>query len=112
MKPILVAIHIFVSVALIFIVLIQKGRGADMGAAFGGSSQALFGSSTATTLIHKVTTIIAVIFMLTSLGLTLYTGRSHMNSIMEGVKPTEAPVAAKKTPAAATPAQTPSKGVK
>jgi len=110
LKPVLLVIHIFVSLALVFIVLIQKGKGADMGAAFGGSSQAVFGSSTATTLLHKVTTIMAIIFMMTSLGLTLYIGRGHMSSVMEGVKPAKAPVATEKAPAKA--AETPSKGSK
>ncbi len=81
-----------------------------MGAAFGGSSQAVFGTSTATTLLHKVTTIMAIVFMLTSLGLTLYIGRAHMSSVMEGVKPTKAPVAAEKTAPKA--AETPAKGSK
>jgi len=100
-------IHIFVSIALIFIVLIQKGKGADMGAAFGGSSQAVFGTSTATTLLHKVTTIMAIVFMMTSLGLTLYIGRGHVSSVMEGVKQTQVPAATEKAPAkpASTPGQ-------
>jgi len=98
LKPILLIIHIFVSVALIFIVLIQKGKGADMGAAFGGSSQAVFGTSTATTLLHKVTTIMAIVFMMTSLGLTLYIGRGHVSSVMEGVKQKQVPAAAEKAP--------------
>lgn len=112
MKPILLMIHIFVSLALIFIVLIQKGKGADMGAAFGGSSQAVFGTSTATTVLHKVTTMMAIVFMLTSLGLTLYIGRGHVSSVMEGVKPTKAPVSAEKASAPAKPAETPSKASK
>ena len=95
MKPILLIIHVFVSVALIFIVLIQKGKGAEMGAAFGGSSQAVFGASTATTLLHKVTTIMAIVFMMTSLGLTLYIGRGHVSSVMEGVKQKQVPAAEK-----------------
>ena len=110
MKPVLLFIHIFVSLALIFIVLIQKGKGADMGAAFGGSSQAVFGSSTATTLLHKVTTIMAIVFMLTSLGLTLYIGKGHVSSVMEGVKQTQVPAATEKAPAK--PAETPNKGSK
>jgi len=110
LKPILLIIHVFICVALIFIVLIQRGKGADMGAAFGGSSQAVFGSSTAATLIHKVTTIMAIMFMLTSLGLSLFFGRAHISSVMEGVKQQEAPVAAEKAPAQ--PAGTPSQSGK
>ncbi|MDZ7699111.1 MAG: preprotein translocase subunit SecG [Deltaproteobacteria bacterium] len=88
MIPIILIIHVAVCIALILIVLVQKGKGAGMGAAFGGSSQTVFGSAGATTLLHKVTTIVAVIFMLTSLGLSFFIGRGGPSSIMEDVTPT------------------------
>ncbi len=56
---------------LIFIVLIQSSKGAEIGAAFGGSSQTLFGSRGAATLLSKLTTISAVVFMITSLLLAM-----------------------------------------
>ena len=89
MFPFLIALHVCVCVALILIVLLQKGKGAGMGAAFGGSSQTVFGSSGATSLLHKVTTAIAVIFMLTSLGLSIFIGRGANTSIMQDVHPVE-----------------------
>ena len=88
MIPIILIIHVAVCIALILIVLVQKGKGAGMGAAFGGSSQTVFGSAGATTLLHKVTTVVAVIFMLTSLGLSFFIGRGGPSSIMEDVTPT------------------------
>ncbi|MFP3911844.1 MAG: preprotein translocase subunit SecG [Desulfobacteraceae bacterium] len=88
MIPIILVLHICVCIALILIVLVQKGKGAGMGAAFGGSSQTVFGSAGATTLLHKVTTVVAVIFMLTSLGLSFFIGRGGPSSIMEDVTPT------------------------
>ena len=54
---------------MILVVLLQTGKGADMGAAFGGSSQTVFGSSGPGTFLGKMTTVIAVVFMLTSLSL-------------------------------------------
>ena len=70
MSVLLIVIHVLVCVALIMIVLLQTGKGADMGAAFGGgSSQTLFGSTGASTFLSKATTIAAVVFMVTSLGL-------------------------------------------
>ena len=69
MQFIIVLIHVAVCVALILIVLLQKGKGASMGAAFGGSSQTVFGSAGATSFLHKITVAAAVIFMLTSLTL-------------------------------------------
>jgi preprotein translocase subunit SecG len=109
MTFILVLLHIAVCIALILIVLLQTGKGADMGAAFGGSSQAIFGSSGATSFMHKVTAAAAIIFMLTCMGLTLHFGKGETSSVMEGVSQTGAPVAAEtQTPDTQTPdAQTP-----
>lgn len=67
----LTIIHILVCFFLIFIVLIQSSKGAELGAAFGGSSQTLFGSRGAATFLSKLTTISAVVFMLTSLLLAI-----------------------------------------
>ena len=62
-------LHIAVAVFLILVVLLQTGKGAEMGAAFGGSSQTLFGSGGPAGFMAKLTTAAAVCFMLTSLGL-------------------------------------------
>lgn len=91
MKPILILIHICICVALIIIVLLQKGKGAGMGAAFGGSSDTVFGSSGATSLLHKVTTAVAILFMLTSLGLSIYFGKGTTSSIMKDVTQSQVP---------------------
>ncbi|MDA8087532.1 MAG: preprotein translocase subunit SecG [Nitrospiraceae bacterium] len=64
-------LHVLICVFLIFIVLIQGGRGAELGAAFGGSSQTLFGSRGAATFLGKLTTVFAALFMVTSMVLTL-----------------------------------------
>ncbi|MCJ7684528.1 MAG: preprotein translocase subunit SecG [Desulfobacteraceae bacterium] len=93
MTPIIIILHVVVCVSLILIVLLQKGKGAGMGAAFGGSSQTVFGSAGATTFLHKVTTIIAVVFMLTSLGLSFLFGKGATSSIMEDVTPSGVPAA-------------------
>lgn len=93
MQAILIMIHVAVCVALILIVLLQRGKGAGMGAAFGGSSQTVFGSAGATPFLTKVTTGAAVVFMLTSLGLSIFFGRGTGSSIMESapVPPPEMP---------------------
>ncbi|MGA3173383.1 MAG: preprotein translocase subunit SecG [Syntrophorhabdales bacterium] len=72
-------IHIIAAIALILIVLLQTGRGSEIGAAFGsGASQTLFGSSGTSGFMTRVTTIVVIIFMLTSLVLALMysSGRS------------------------------------
>ena len=83
MSTFFIIIHVIVCIALIMIVLLQTGKGADMGAAFGGgSSQTLFGSSGASTFLGKATTVAAVIFMLTSLTLAYMSGMRTGDSIM------------------------------
>ncbi len=76
MATFIIIIHILASLFLIAIVLLQSGKGAEMGAAFGGSSQTLFGSRGAATFLNKLTTIAAVVFMLTSLTLTVVTTKT------------------------------------
>lgn len=71
MYTLLLVIHLMVCAFLVFIVLIQSSKGAEMGAAFGGSNQTLFGSRGTATLLTKLTTISAILFMLTSLTLAV-----------------------------------------
>jgi preprotein translocase subunit SecG len=102
MSAILIIVHIIVCVALIMIVLLQTGKGADMGAAFGGgASQTLFGSTGASTFLSKATTVAAIVFMLTSLALAYLSSHRTADSIMKGTRP---PV---EQPAPATPEDTP-----
>jgi preprotein translocase subunit SecG len=83
MTTIVVIIHVVVSLALICIVLLQHGKGAGIGAAFGGSSQTVFGSTGAAPFLAKLTAAAAILFMLTSLSLT-FLGRQKEASIMQG----------------------------
>lgn len=73
-KILLTVVHVAVSLFLIAVVLLQTGKRADLAGAFGGGgSQTAFGTRGAATLLSKLTTITAVVFMLTSLGLALVT---------------------------------------
>jgi preprotein translocase subunit SecG len=75
MSVFVVVIHVIVCFALIMIVLLQTGKGADMGAAFGGgASNTLFGTTGASSFLSKATTAAAVVFMLTSLTLAYMSG--------------------------------------
>ncbi|MBI4684835.1 MAG: preprotein translocase subunit SecG [Nitrospirae bacterium] len=85
MTTLLLIIHILACLFLIFIVLIQSGKGAELGAAFGGSSQTLFGSRGAATFFSKVTTVAAIVFMLSSLSLAIVSAKS--SSIMNKTVP-------------------------
>lgn len=93
MNLILLTIHILVCLALIGIVLIQGGKGAEVGAAFGaGASNTIFGASGGQTFLGKMTTGAAVIFMLTSLALAMFWGQPGSQSVMpDQVAPAAAP---------------------
>lgn len=110
MSTLIILIHVIVSVALIFIVLLQTGRGADIGAAFGGgSSQTLFGSTGASSFLSKLTTVAAVVFMLTCLSLAYLSSRRPTSSIISDAAPVaeeaqEVPTQAPAEPEAAEPA--------
>ena len=102
MSIFLIVIHVIVCIALIMIVLLQTGKGADMGAAFGGgSSQTLFGSTGASTFLSKATTAAAIIFMVTSLGLAYLSGHRTGESVVTG---TPVPVESQTAPGTAAPA--------
>jgi preprotein translocase subunit SecG len=86
MITVIIIVHVTVCLALIFIVLLQTGKGAGIGAAFGGASQTFFGSSGATPFLAKLTAGAAILFMVTSLSLTIL-GHRGGASVMQGAAP-------------------------
>ena len=92
-----IAVHIIVCLSLIFIVLIQQGRSADLAGAFGGQgSQTAFGPRAAANVLTRVTTWSAILFMCTSITLVvLYQRSSGNHSVLEGVRPAPASAPAK-----------------
>jgi len=82
MIPLLIVIHITVCIIMILIVLLQGGKGADIGASFGGASQTVFGSSGPTDFMGKLTTWCAAIFMITSLSLAYLSGGNKASSVV------------------------------
>lgn len=83
----IIVMHILVCIALILIVLLQAGKGAEMGAAFGGASQTIFGSAGAMGFLSKLTTVAAIIFMITSLLLTFSSTRRASTIMKERPAP-------------------------
>jgi preprotein translocase subunit SecG len=80
----LTIVHVFMCFAIIAIVLLQSGKGADIGSAFGGAgSQAVFGSMGTPTLLGKITTVVAIVFTLTSFSLALLGGERASSIIRE-----------------------------
>ena len=78
MENLLIFFYILISISLILIILLQQGKGSDIGSAFGaGSSNTMFGSSSSSNPLTKVTAIIAAIFLILSLSIT-YISRSSI----------------------------------
>jgi preprotein translocase subunit SecG len=88
-------IHVIVCIILIVVVLLQHGKSADIAATFGGvGSQTAFGPRGTATLLSKVTTWSAIVFMLTSISLTIFVTKNHGgSSVMQNVQgaPASAP---------------------
>ena len=105
MYGIVLTVHILVSIMLIIAVLLQSGKGADMGAVFGGAgSQALFGSAGPADFLNKATRVLVVVFMITSLTLGFSTLKKPSQSIMQKAA-TSAPAAPAKSAPAGVPQQ-------
>lgn len=87
MHTLVTILHIVICIILILVVLLQAGKGANMGAVFGGSSQTVFGSSGPGSFLSRMTAGVAIVFMLTSFGLS-YIASHRESSLMKGaVKP-------------------------
>ncbi len=114
MITMLLVLHVLVCLSLVGIVLIQGGKGADIGATFGaGASHTIFGATGGQSFIAKMTTSAAIVFMLTSLTLSMFWGQAGSSSIMPSqVVPTQQQTApavapAETQPANPAPAETP-----
>jgi len=113
----LAVLHIFVCVALILIVLLQAGKGASMGAAFGGASQTIFGSPGAAGFLTKITTVAAVLFMMTSIFLSIISterasavleeATTEVTETIPSEEPVPAPGAEEQRPEAGLPSEKP-----
>ncbi len=104
----IVAIHVIVCIVLVLVVLLQSGKGADLAGAFGGgATQTAFGSRGPASFLSKMTTISAIVFMLTSIGLSIpkWSHAPASKSILENKKQTTTAPPAKKEPAVKAPAR-------
>ncbi len=91
MLTIVLAVHILVTMTLIGLILIQRGKGADIGAAFGsGASQTVFGSQGSASFLTRTTAVLATVFFLTSLTLAyLYAQVGERRSVTEIAPPAQ-----------------------
>lgn len=103
MIPVVVAIHVLVCIAITIVILLQQGKGADIGAVFGGSSQTVFGSSGAGNFLTRLTAGLAALFFITSIFLAYASTKRVTGSIFDRPFSSSAP-AAPKVPAPKPPA--------
>src|SRR5215510_6583485 len=83
MYTVLTVIHVVAALVMIGVILLQQGKGADMGAVFGGSSQTLFGSSGAGNFLTRTTAAVAALFFVTSLALAYGSARRVTTTIFD-----------------------------
>ncbi len=101
---VLLGVHVLVAIGVVGLVLVQHGKGADMGAAFGsGASGSLFGATGSANVLSRTTAVLATVFFLTSLGLSyVATNGPKKSSVMESAAvPAAAPAAAPAAPSVA-----------
>lgn len=108
MFVLVVIVHVICCLFLIGVVLLQQGKGADMGAVFGGSSSTIFGSGGAGNFLTRLTTGAAIVFMLTSLTLTYASARRLSSTVFDsGSLPEPPPLSAPANPEGQPPAAAP-----
>jgi preprotein translocase subunit SecG len=88
-----VILHVFVCFLMIGAILLQSGKGAEIGAAFGGSSQTVFGSRGPANFLSKFTVAVAAVFMLTSLSLAILAKERNFSSTVIDLKKKDTPAA-------------------
>lgn len=99
MDTLIFVLHVISCLFLIGLILLQHGQGSDMGAAFGGASQTVFGSRGPATFLNKLTVIVAVIFLSASVYLSQASRFAKAESVIEGVKAPAADPVTKDLPA-------------
>jgi preprotein translocase subunit SecG len=84
MQTLILVLHVIAAVGIVVLVLLQHGKGADMGAAFGsGSAGSLFGSAGASNFLSRTTGALAAVFFATSLGLTYFHGSPKVSGVTQ-----------------------------
>jgi len=106
MHTMLLIVHILIAIALISLVLVQRGKGADMGAAFGsGASGTLFGSRGSASFLTRATAVLATLFFITSLSLAfMFNQKSEVKSVTDISAPAPSPQPSKPAAPADVPA--------
>ena len=106
MQTLVLVLHVLAAIGIVVLVLLQHGKGADMGAAFGsGSAGSLFGSAGAANFLSRTTAVLAAVFFATSLGLTYFSAPTKSGGVTQSIEAPAAPkVNVPATPAPSAPA--------
>jgi preprotein translocase subunit SecG len=99
MFTVILALHIFICFLLIIAILIQPGKGSDISSALGGGiASDIFGPGAPANIMNKITTVLVIIFMLTSISLTILSKSPYEGSVIKNMKGNSAPLEEKKAP--------------
>jgi len=96
----IVIVHVLICFLMIGAILLQSGKGAEIGAAFGGSSQTVFGSRGPANFLRKFTVVVAAVFMVTSLSLAILAKQRNVSSTIIDMQPKSEPTAPPAAPSA------------
>jgi preprotein translocase subunit SecG len=113
METLILVLHVLAALSIIGLVLLQHGKGADVGAAFGsGASGSVFGSTGSANFLSRATAVLAAVFFLTSMGLTYFSASrtTHSKGVMETQPAPEGSVPAQIPPTAPAKGQAPAAG--
>jgi preprotein translocase subunit SecG len=113
-EVLILLLHVLVAAGICLLVLLQHGKGADVGAAFGsGASGSLFGASGSANFLSRSTAVLAAVFFLTSLGLSIFHGKQQQaGSVMESSEVEQPAAPAPATGAAPQPSEAPEESAK
>ena len=104
LQQLILIVHVITALVIIGLVLLQHGKGADMGAAFGGGSAgSLFGASGAANFLSRSTAVCATVFFLTSLGLTYFNAPHSQAGVMQRLDPAKLELSTPGNPVPAVP---------
>lgn len=107
MQGLVLGLHILICVLIVLVVLIQGGENVDITAAFGGVSQAAFGPRGTVSTLAKITWVLGALFIVTSVTLSVWASKGHVNSVLGHGAKQSAPVTPQRAPSTPAPAPAP-----
>lgn len=85
MYPLVLGLHVFICILLIISILLQSGKGSSLGSAFGSGASEMLGGASPANIMNKITTVLVIVFMFTSISLTIMSGNKSSKSITDSI---------------------------